>query len=299
MRPHLEASLHRRLIFSLVLTTFIFLAELAGGIWTGSLALISDAAHVFLDVFALGISYIAIRISSRPADLHHTYGFHRFEILAALVNGITLVIIAVWIFYEAIIRIFQPEVVKSTPMLIIATIGLVANLVVAFVLRKNQDNGKDHHQVDLNLHSAYLHVLGDAISSIGVIIAAILISLTGLFWLDPAMSILIGIIILSGAYRVTRNSIHILLEGTPKHLDLTAIQTSILSIANITEIHDLHIWNICSGHVALSVHLITQVDTVAERENVLYQVSQLMLENYAIEHTTIQLEKTPCNSISC
>lgn len=299
MNPHAGDSLQSSFIYSLALTGLIFVAEIVGGIWTGSLALLSDAAHVFLDVFALGISFIALRISSRPPDSRHTFGFHRFEVLAALVNGVSLVLIAIGIFYEAIQRLRDPDPVKSTPMLIIALIGLAVNLVVALILKSGHTHPDENHQADLNVHSAYLHVLGDAISSVGVIVAAILIAFTGWLWVDPAVSMLIGVIILSGAYRISRKSIHILLEGTPDHLDIKAIRFSILSIPNIVEIHDLHIWNICSGHVALSAHLVTDVENVPDREEVLLRISNLLLTKYNIEHSTIQLESDRCGSPAC
>lgn len=299
MRPHQSEQIEKSFLFSLSLTAIIFFAELIGGIWTGSLALVSDAAHVFLDVFALGISYLALRFSARPPDSNHTYGFHRFEVLAALVNGVTLVIIALGIFYEAYVRFSSPVEIKSGYMLIIAVIGLLVNLYVAFILRKENHSDHDHGAEDINVHSAYLHVIGDTISSVGVILAAVVISFTGWNWLDPVVSIVIGLIIISGAYRVTRNALHILLEGVPANLNLSNIQTSMKDVAGVTGIHDLHIWNICSGHVALSAHIVTEVDSIEKRERLLRTVKELLLSKYHIDHTTLQLEQEMCLQVDC
>ncbi len=299
MKPHINESTQKSFIISLSLTAVIFLAELIGGLWTGSLALISDSAHVFLDVFALGISFIAMRFSARPADKRHTYGFHRFEVLAALINGVTLIVIALFIFYESYKRFFAPSEIKSGYMLVIAVIGLLVNLYVAFILRKEDHAGHDHGTTDINVQSAYLHVIGDAISSIGVIIAAVVISFTNWLWLDPVVSIIIGCIILSGAYRVSRNALHILLEGTPDNLEVSRVQSSLESFLDVDEIHDLHIWNICSGHVALSAHVVTSVDTIIQRETLLMGIKKLLIDNYHIEHVTLQLEQKRCIQMDC
>lgn len=299
MKPHQSEHIEKSFLFSLSLTAIIFIAELIGGIWTGSLALVSDSAHVFLDVFALGISYLALRFSSKPPDSNHTYGFHRFEVLAALVNGVTLVIIALGIFYESYKRFFSPVEIKSGYMLIIAVVGLLVNVYVAFILRKENHGDHGHGPQDINVHSAYLHVIGDTISSIGVILAAIIISFTGWSWLDPVVSILIGLIIISGAYKVTRNALHILLEGVPANLSVAKIQSSMEGINGVVGIHDLHIWNICSGHVALSAHIVTEVDTVEKREVLLGSVKDLLLSKFEIDHATLQLEQEKCFQVDC
>lgn len=299
MKPHQSEHTENSFLLSLSLTAVIFFAELIGGIWTGSLALVSDSAHVFLDVFALGISYLALRFSNRPPDSNHTYGFHRFEVLAALVNGVTLVIVAIGIFYESYKRFLSPQEIKTGYMLIIAVVGLLVNIFVAYTLGKENHAGHDHRARDINVHSAYLHVIGDTISSVGVILAAIVISFTNWTWLDPVISILIGIIILSGAYKVTRNALHILLEGVPPHLDLSLIQTSIGNIQGVIGIHDLHVWNICSGHVALSAHIVTAVDSIDKRESLLQSIDQLLLSKFEIEHATLQFELEKCTQMDC
>ncbi len=298
MKDHQNRSLLNSFLFSLILTLGIFLAELIGGIFTRSLALLSDAAHVFLDVFALGISYLALRLSTLPADHRHTYGYHRLEVLAALVNGITLFAIGIGIFYEAIQRFLHPVEVKSGTMLIIALIGLTANIFVALILG-HEKHQTEHARKDINLRSAYLHVLGDSISSIGVIVAAIMIRITGLAWLDPAASILIGCIILSGSYRVTREAAHILLEGTPGHIHAANVLQAISGIPGVSQVHDLHIWSICSGNVALSVHVVLNQPDPSENHTILHTISQVLHEEFGIDHSTVQLESRICQNMPC
>ena len=191
----------KRIFLSIALTGLIFLAEFIGGLWTGSLALLSDSAHVFMDVFALVLSYLAIRIATRPANDRHTYGYHRMQVLAALANGATLLLISFEILKEAISRFQNPTTITAGPMLIIAVIGLVINVIVALVLR-------EHDHEDLNTRSAFLHVLGDALASVGVIGAGIAIYFTGLTWIDPLVSILISILILFSSGRLLKETIH-------------------------------------------------------------------------------------------
>ena len=200
----------------MALTALILVAEVGGGLWTGSLALLSDAAHVFLDVFALGMSYVALRLAALPPDDRHTYGFHRMQVLAALFSGATLLLVAFEIFREAWDRFHHPAPVLVGPMLVVAIVGLVVNLVVALVLREH-----DHH--DLNVRSAFLHVVGDALASVGVIAAGIIILLTGWTLADPLVSVLIGLIILLGSGRVLREAVHILAEGMPEGIKASTV----------------------------------------------------------------------------
>jgi cobalt-zinc-cadmium efflux system protein len=290
----------------MVFTFAILIAEVVGGFWTGSLALLSDAAHVFMDVFALGLSYLALRLSALPADDRHTYGFHRLEVLAALINGVTLGAIAIEIFSESWKRWFNPEPIKSVEMLVIAVIGLVVNLVVAFVLgghahehdhyhdHEDEDGAEAHEEAeDLNVRSAYLHVLGDAISSVGVIVAAALIGWTGWTWLDPLMSVFIGVLIVVSSWRVLKSSLHILVEGVPEHLSVEKIGQSMASVPGVLDVHDLHVWSICSGHVALSAHVLTADQTITANGGVMAEIKK-RLKKFGIEHTTIQFECEAC-----
>ncbi len=288
MPPHATTNTGRRFLISIGITFTIFLAELIGGYWTGSLALLSDAAHVFMDAFALILSYLALRLSALPADDRHTYGYHRLEVMAALINGVTLGAIAIEIFTEAVARWQSPQPIKSIEMMAVAVIGLVANLLVAFVLR-----GHEQEQTDLNLHSAFLHVVGDALSSIGVILAAGIIWLTGWTWVDPLMSILIGILIVVGSWRVLRSSLHILIEGVPEGLSATLVKQSMIGVPGVKDVHDLHIWSICSGHAALSAHVII-ADQPLKGSNSLMAELKARLSQFGIEHTTIQFECHAC-----
>jgi cobalt-zinc-cadmium efflux system protein len=268
----------------------IFLAELLGGWWTGSLALLSDAAHVFLDMFALGLSYVALRLSALPPDDRHTYGYHRLEVLAALLNGVTLVGVSLGIFKEAWDRWQSPQEIKNLEMLVIATIGLVVNLVVAFVLNEHQHQPGEapHRHRDLNVRSAFLHVVGDAVSSVGVILAAILIGYTGWQWIDPFTSVLIGLLILI---------------SSPEGITLKEIGQVMASTPGIAEIHDLHVWSLCSGHITLSAHaVLSETDALLPPYRygmVMLELKRRLREQFGIEHTTIEIEnRTPDSEIA-
>lgn len=297
MPAHENTNAGRRFLISIGVTFAILIAEVIGGFWTGSLALLSDAAHVFMDVFALALSYLALRLSALPADDRHTYGFHRLEVLAALINGVSLGAIALGIFSESWQRWQNPQPIKSLEMLIIAAIGLVANLIVVFVLGGHGHDGHDHdhegEREDLNVRSAYLHVLGDAISSVGVIAAAGIIWATGWLWVDPLVSVLIGILILVSSWRVLRSSLHILIEGVPEGLSVEKVGQSMAGAAGVLDVHDLHIWSLCSGHIALSAHVVTANQSLAEGDGLMAEL-KARLAKFGIEHTTIQLECASC-----
>jgi cobalt-zinc-cadmium efflux system protein len=300
MHTHINTGVEKRFVISIILTILILVAEVIGGIWTGSLALLSDAAHVFMDIFALGLSYLALRLSALPADDRHTYGYHRLEVLAALFNGVSLLAIALGIFWEGYQRWQAPVHVRSVELLVIAVIGLAVNLVVAFVLggHIHADEPGDGHapeKEDLNLHSAYMHVVGDAISSVGVIVAAVVIMLTGLEWVDPLVSVLIGGLILLSSYRVMRSSLHILIEGVPVGMSIQGVADVIGKVPGVQEVHDLHVWSICSGNVALSAHLVLNNRGAQETRLLMAQVKQKLLSEFDIEHTTIQLDEGECS----
>jgi len=306
MPSHENTTIGKRFLISMGLTAMILAAEVAGGLYTGSLALLSDAAHVFMDVFALALSYLALRLSALPPDDRHTFGYHRLEVFAALMNGVTLGAIAIEIFGEAWRRWQNPAPVKSLEMLVIAVIGLVVNLAVIFVLGEhghkhepvtertpNQHLPHGHATEDINIRSAYLHVLGDAISSDGVIAAAAVIWFTGWSWIDPLISVAIGVLIVFSSWRVLRQALHILVEGVPEHLSLEKIAQAMAKIPGVQDIHDLHIWSICSGHVALSAHVVSRAMDLGE-ENCLMAELKQRLSAFGIEHTTIQFEHGNC-----
>ncbi|MBN1536788.1 MAG: cation transporter [Anaerolineales bacterium] len=299
MQPHENKGIEKRFIISILLTLIILIAEVIGGLWTGSLALLSDAAHVFMDVFALALSFIALRLSAMPPDDRHTYGYHRLEVLAALINGITLGAVAIGIFSESWERWQHPTEIKSLEMLFIAAIGLVVNAIVAFVLHSpgKGDQGHDHpkyHAEDINVKSAYLHVLGDAISSVGVIVAALILWQTGWQWVDPLVSIFIGILILVSSGRVLRSSLHILIEGVPEGLSLNEIGETMCKVPGVKEVHDLHVWNLCSGHIALSAHVTVEDQNMQINAVLMAALKHELHQNFGIEHTTLQFECTPC-----
>lgn len=292
MQSHHNPYTEKRLLIAIAITSFTFLAELIGGYWTGSLALLSDSAHVFLDVFALALSFGAVRLSSRPANDRYTFGYHRLEVLAALANGVTLIIVAGVILKEAVQRWLHPEPIKSMEMLVIAVAGLVANVVVAWMLRgdTHRHGPATHKHEDLNMHSAFLHVVGDALSSVGVILAAGLIYLSGQTWFDPLISVLIGLLILLGSGRLVRRTLHILIEGTPEGMNVSEIGQVMAKTPGVHEVHDLHVWSLCSGQVSLSAHVTLNEGLTGSSGLVLVELQRRLRESFGIEHTTIQIE---------
>jgi len=276
-----------RLKLAIALTGLTLLAEVAGGIWTNSLALLSDAAHVFLDLFALLLSLAAIKLASLPATERHSYGWHRAEVFASFINGGTVFLIALGIFYEAWQRLSAPQEVKSLPMLIIATVGLIANLLSAAALHS-------HSHDDLNVRSAFLHVTGDAAASIGVIIGGVIMYFTRWYLLDALISIGISFIIFIGAFRVLRESVHILMEGVPRGMNIPEIAETIRGIEGVRDLHYLNVWAICSHILALSVHLDIDPDFGGRAPVILRDVERILLEKYHISHTTLQIECTSC-----
>jgi cobalt-zinc-cadmium efflux system protein len=280
-------TIERRFILALILTALILAAEIVGGLLTGSLALLSDAAHVLMDVLALMMSYAALRIARRPADERHTYGYHRWQVIAALANGVTLLVVAFGIFREAWERFREPQAVLAGPMLVVAAIGLVVNLVVALVL-------SNHDHSDLNVRSAFLHVLGDALSSVGVIAAGVVMLLTGWVWADPLVSVLIGAIILLGSGRLLREALHILVEGAPDDISAGEIERALHDVAGVSNVHDLHIWTVTPGYVALSAHVVLDDPSFGGAEEIQARIRELLAGQFNIRHTTVQLECESC-----
>jgi cobalt-zinc-cadmium efflux system protein len=259
--PHIDHSISRRLIFAIILTAITLVAEVIGGIWSNSLALLSDAGHVFLDLFALLLSLGAIKLAAQPSSEQHSYGLHRAEVLASLINGLTVFVMALGILYEGSKRLMSPEEVKTIPMLVIAILGLVANLLAARALH-------GHSHDDLNVRSAFLHVLGDAAASVGVIAGAILMRYTGWFQADPLISIAIGLLILVGAGRLLREAVHILMEGVPRGLSVEQVATH---IRGIDPAYD------------------------EQRSLLLDRIEHELQHSFHITHTTIQFDCSTCN----
>lgn len=284
----IDQSISKRLLFAIILTAITLLAEIAGGIWSNSLALLSDAGHVFLDLFALLLSLGAIKLATQPPSGKHSYGWHRAEVLAALLNGLTVLLMAVAILYEGGKRFFAPEEVKTMPMLIIAALGLIANLLAAKGLH-------EHAHDDLNVRSAFLHVLGDAAASLGVIAGALLMYYTGWYQVDPLISIAIGLLILVGAGRVLRDALHILMEGAPRGLTVGQVADYLRTVEGVIDLHHVNLWSICSHITAFSAHLEITPEGEAHREELLHHIEHELQERFHINHTTIQLVCTSCS----
>lgn len=280
--------INKNLKIAIFLTTFIFFLEFAGGILSNSLALLSDSAHVFMDVVALFLAYGAIRISARPSNRNVTFGYHRFEIFAALINGITIIGIAFFIFFEAYGRILNPPAVKGMEVFIIATIGLIVNTWAALKLQGHRD---------LNIKAAYLHIIGDALASVAVIAGAIIIIFTGNHVVDPVLSILIGMMLLYGAIKLVLGSARILLEFAPKHVDADTLVKVLMDIEGIKGAHDIHIWSICSTIHAMSAHVLVDRIHIEQTEVMTKNISKIVKERFQIFHTTLQFECAECEPI--
>ncbi|MEQ6391147.1 cation diffusion facilitator family transporter [Bacillaceae bacterium S4-13-58] len=281
---HTHGANKKALLISFLITTCFMIIELIGGLLTNSLALLSDAGHMLSDAISLGIGLLAFSLGEKAADYSKTFGYKRFEILAAVFNGVTLVLIALYIFYEAYHRFINPPEVASTGMLVIAILGLIVNITVAWILLRGDT--KDN----LNLRAAFLHVLGDMLGSVGAIIAALLIMFLGWGWADPLASVIVAILVLLSGWRVTKESIHVLMEGTPKNVNMEEVIEIIKSVPSVIGLHDLHIWSITSGQNALSCHVVLDQNvTIEEGQSILREIEH-QLEHKKISHATIQLE---------
>lgn len=273
------------LVIALVITATIMLLEFVGGLVTGSLALLSDSGHMLSDAAALALSLGAIWLSARPASARKSYGYHRFEILAALLNGVTLFVIAAFIVAEAIERFQNPPTVASGSMMVIAIIGLLANLASAWFLTRKSDA-----KTNLNVRSAYLHVLGDALGSVGAIVAGALMLMFQWYIADPIISVVVALLILKSAWGVIRSTVHILMEGTPAGIEADEVRETLAKLEHVLDIHDLHIWTITSGLHTLSCHLLVEED--AQEQEVLQNAIRQIESRFGIQHSTIQIEKS-------
>ena len=271
------------LAIALAITSGIMLLEFVGGLVTNSLALLSDAGHMLSDAGALALSLFAIWFAAKPPSARRSFGFARFVVLAALLNGAALFAIAGFIVWEAAQRVMEPPAVSGGPMMLIAFIGLLANLISAWFLMKKGDVHDN-----LNVRSAYLHVIGDALGSVGAIAAGILMYAFGWYIADPIISVVVALLILRGAWGVMKTAVHILMEGTPHAIDAQQVKRSLERIEGVLDVHDLHIWTISSGLDSFSCHLL--VDDGADGQSVLQQAIVCLEEEYAIQHATIQVE---------
>lgn len=276
----------RRLLLAMLMTGLFMVAEAVGGWLSGSLALLADAGHMLTDTAALAIALFAARAARRPPDGLRSYGYHRSEVLAAFVNGLILLGIVAWIVVEAFSRLRHPPPVAGGLMLIIAVLGLLVNLGAFAVLR-----GGDRH--DLNLRGALLHVLGDLLGSVAAILASAVILATGWYPIDPLLSILVAGLILRSALDLLRQSSHILLEGTPREVDLAALRRDLTaSVTQVRDIHHVHVWSLKPGHPLLTMHI--TVDPESDDRRVLPAVKRRLRERFGIEHSTLQIEYGQC-----
>ncbi|WP_079434311.1 cation diffusion facilitator family transporter [Zoogloea sp. LCSB751] len=276
----------RALRFALALTGSFLVAEVIGGVLTGSLALISDAAHMLTDAAALAIALAAIRIARRPADRRRTYGYHRFEILAAAFNAMLLFAVALYILVEAYRRFTSPPEIHSVGMLVIASIGLIVNLISIRLLSRGQSDS-------LNVKGAYLEVWSDLLGSIGVIVGAVVIQLTGWSWVDPLVAVAIGLWVLPRTWILLKDSLNILLEGVPEGIDLEEVEQAMLAVPGVLGVHDLHVWALTTGKTSLTAHVV--YDQTYSPEDALMPALQTVLANrFRVVHTTLQCETKPC-----
>jgi cobalt-zinc-cadmium efflux system protein len=263
------------------LTAFYLVAEAVGGWWTGSLALLADAGHMLTDVAALALALTALWFGSRPATPSKTFGYYRLEILAAFVNGVALVLISALIFYEAYQRWGNPPAVKSGVMMLVAIGGLIINIICAWILHGD-------HEVDLNVRGAWLHIIGDALGSLGAIVAGALMMFYGWYAADPLFSVFISLLVVWSSWNLIRESVNVLLEGTPAHINLAAVEEAILETDGVQAVHDLHVWTITSGREALSAHVI-HTEVIAQPE-LLNELRRKLLARFGVGHLTIQME---------
>ncbi len=273
----------RKLALAVVITAAILVAEIAGGILSRSLSLLSDAGHVLSDLVAQLLALVAVTLAARPADARRSWGWHRLEILAALMNGMILFGLAGVLMWQGASRLRSPVEVHTGLMLVVAVIGLLANLAGAYLL---------HGSHSLNARGAYLHLVLDALSSVTVVIGGVAMALAhGLYWLDPLLSMVIGVIILYNAYLLVREAVDVLLEAVPKDIDPAGVSDAIRRVAGVAEVHDLHIWTITSGMLALSAHVVVAAGHQGNRATLMNAVKQVLIDDFHISHTTIQIEE--------
>jgi cobalt-zinc-cadmium efflux system protein len=281
------SSNQRNLVIALSITAIVMIAEIIGGLLSNSLALLSDAGHMLTDILALSLSLAAMKFAQKPPTPSKTFGFHRLEILAAFFNGMLLFFISFYIFYEAYHRLLHPEEIKGLFMLVVACIGLLANGAGIMLLRKSA-------HTSLNVKSAFLHIVGDTISSGGVIVGGLLILYTGWYLVDPLISIFIGILILRGAYALIMESIDIFLEATPKDINVEEMLDELRKIQGVKDVHHLHLWTITSGINAMSAHVLIDDLLISSSAYILKEIKSLLHNKYKIEHSTIQFESKAC-----
>lgn len=284
---HRDSLIDKPLKITLGIVLVIMVAEIIGGFLSNSLALLSDAGHMLTDALALGLSLFAISLARRPATSKRTYGYHRAEIMAALINGTILILVSVYIFYEAYGRFSESPEVKSPLMMAVAGVGLIANFIGIFLLRRGS-------RKSINVRAAFWHIIGDTLSSVGVIIAGVIIFFTGWYIADPILAVIIGIVILWGAVRIVKESVDILLESVPPHIEIEKVTAIVKTVPGVVDLHDVHVWTITSGIYAMSAHLSIADQMVSQSCDILTKVNLVLAEEFNITHTTLQMECHSC-----
>jgi len=284
--PKVSGGNERRVFWAMLLTASFMLAEVAGGILSGSLALIADAGHMATDAASLLLAWLAFRLSRRPADDARSYGFHRAEILAAFVNGLAMIALVTWITYEAVTRLMQPVEVMGGMMMAVAVTGLIVNIIAFALLHGGA-------QENLNLRGAAVHVMGDMLGSAAAIIAAGVILLTGWMPIDPLLSLLVALLVLRSAWFITKESAHILMEGTPAHLDLDEMRDDLrANVEGVEDIHHLHAWSLTQERPMVTLH--ARIEENADSDAVLKRLNERLTGTFSISHATIQIERDHC-----
>ena len=277
-----------KLKYSLILSATILIAEVIGGVLSNSLALLSDAGHVFADVIALGLSWYGVRQAMRPSDSRMTFGYHRIGVIVAIVNAVSIFVIAAVIIYEAYGRLREPPEVKSTLMMAVAIVGLAANILVTWWLRKAQRS-------NINIRSAFWHAFGDALASVGVIVGGIIIMLTGQFLVDPIISVLIALIILWSAWSIFREGFRVILEATPRDVDILKMIGALKSIEGVKDVHDVHVWSITPELRAMNGHILIEDISISDAAVIRSRIEEVIRDQFHIEHTTLQMECQKCD----
>lgn len=286
---HAAGANEKSLRIAFVLTFAFLVVETVGGLVAQSLAVLSDAAHMFTDTAALAIALLAIRLARRPADRQRTFGYHRFEILAAAFNATLLLVVAAWILWEAWRRLLAPPEIQSGLMLWIAVAGLAINLASMRVLRGGQEKS-------LNVRGAYLEVWADMVGSIGVIVGAVLIRFTGWAWIDSVVAILIGLWVVPRTVTLLRSSLNILLDGVPEDVDIVRVEAALLAVPGVKSLHDLHVWSVTSGKSTLTVHLVLEAGVDGEGD-VMPVLRERLAKDFGLRHVTVQCERVPCRDV--
>lgn len=282
-----RASFQGRLALSLGITAGFVLVELVSGIWANSLALLTDAAHNLTDVLALGLSWYALRVQERPAGAMNTYGNHRAGILVALVNSTTLVLISLGVFYEAYQRLVAPREVVPQILVLVGSLAVIVNLSTAILIRRRGET-------DLNIRSAFLHLMGDVASTAATVLAGVLIYFTGASWLDPVASVFIGLLIIFSAWRILHETVNILLEFTPRDVDMTRMVRDMLGIKGVQGVHDLHVWSLSTHLRTMSAHVLTGDVLLSSGSRIQRELKAMLAVRYGISHATLQLECVNC-----